>query len=123
MNNYFNLLSANPTKWSNKLKQFENLKISVENKCNSYEKTKAVTQAYTSNRECSKQEMFTIVYQSFRWERPASAKFMLTLILQRTVFNILRSQQEIIELPDENEHIFTKNMFDWYMDRPDEVSK
>ena len=34
-------------------------------------------------------------------------------------FKTLCSQNEIIELPDESEDIFKKNIFDRYMDRPD----
>ena len=43
----------------------QTLKISIENKDNSYEQMKAIAQGYASNQECSGRKLFTIAYQTF----------------------------------------------------------
>ena len=87
---------------------------------NSYEQMKAIVQAYASNRECSVQEA---VYHCLPepWLRKVfpGVIFANTNIAENR-FKILRSQQEISELPYESEYIFKKNMLDRYMDRADE---
>ena len=90
------------------------LKISIENKKNSYEQMKAIAQACESNGECSVQEA---VYH--RLSEPLLRKvfpgvFFTNTNIAENCFKFLRSKREINELPDENEYRFKKNMLDRY---------
>ena len=91
------------------------LKISLENKENSYEQIKTMAQAYASNQECSVHEALYHCLQEL-WLRNV---ILMLINIPENRFKILCSQNEIIELLDESEDIFKKNIFDRYMDRPD----
>ena len=95
------------------------LKTSIENKGNSYEQMKVIAQAYASNQKFFAQEA---IYQ---W----LPKLRLIMVFGDVIYsnnipenrvNIFQFQQEISEILDENEDIFKRNMFERYMDRPDE---
>ena len=65
-------------------------------------------------------KLFIIAYQSFDLERSSLGVIFANTNIPENRFKILHFQQEINESPDESEDIFQKNMFDRYMDRPDE---
>ena len=98
----------------------QSLKISIKNKENSYEQMKAIAQAYASNRECSVQEAVYHCLPELWLRRVFPGVIYANTNIPAKCCKILRSQQEISELPDESEDIFKKNMLDRYMDRPDE---
>ena len=97
------------------------LRESIEEKQGNYEQMCAVAHAYASNRECSLQEA---VYHCLPelWLR----KIFLSVIYANTNLaekrlKMLRSKEEMCQLPDESEDIFERNMLDRYMDRPDRL--
>ena len=97
------------------------LRESIEEKQGNYEQMCAVAHAYASNRECSLQEA---VYHCLPelWLR----KIFLSVIYANTNLaekrlKMLRSKEEMCQLPDESEDIFERNMLHRYMDRPDRL--
>ena len=96
------------------------LTSSKENKENSYEQMKAITQAYASDWECSVQETVYHCLSELWLRKLFPGIIFANTNIRENRFNILHSQQEIFELPDGTEDIFKKNMLDRYMDRTDE---
>ena len=47
---------------------------------------------------------------------------MLTVIYQKSVFEFSLVEHEIFELPEDSKKIFKRNMFDWYINRPNLTS-
>ena len=94
------------------------LKISIENKQNSYEQMKVIAQAYAPNWECSVQEAVYHRLPELRLRRVFAGVVNANTNIPEKRCKSFRSQQEISELPDESEDIFKKNMLDRYMDRP-----
>ena len=111
-------LSKSEDTCSNAMKQA--LKVSIENKCSNYEQMTAIACAYSSNRECSEQE---VVYHCLPelWLRKVfpGVIYANTNIPEKR-FRVLRSQKEIGDLLDDSNNIFKRNMLDRYVDRPDE---
>ena len=96
------------------------LKISIGNKENSYEQIKVVAQAYASNWECSVHEADYLCLPELWLRRVFPRVIYANTNIPEKRCKMLRSQQEIHELPDESEDIFKKNMLGRYMDRPGE---
>ena len=95
------------------------LKISIENKENSYEQMKATAQAYASSWECFVQEAIYHCLPELWLRKVFPGVIFTNTNIPENFLKILRSQKEISELPDESEDIFKKNMLDSYMDRLD----
>ena len=97
------------------------LRESIEEKQGNYEQMCAVAHAYASNRECSLQEA---VYHCLPelWLRKIfpSVIYANTNLAEKRL-KMLRSKEEMCQLPDESEDIFERNMLDRYMDRPDRL--
>ena len=97
------------------------LRESIEKKQGNYKQMCAIAHTHVSNRECSVQEA---IYQCL--PEPWLRKIFLGLIYTNTNLpekrlKILRSQEEISQLPDESEDIFKINILDRYMNRPDHI--
>ena len=93
---------------------------SIENKENNYKQIKSIAQAYASNRECSVQEVIYHCLPELWLIKVLPGVIFANSNISENHFKILRSQQEISELPDESDDTFKKNMLDRYMDKPGE---
>ena len=92
------------------------LKISIENKQNSYEQMKAIAQAYASNWECSVQDAVYHCLPELWLRRGFAGVVYANTNIPEKCCKSFCSQQKISELPDESEDIFKKNILDRYMD-------
>ena len=81
----------------------------------------AVTHAYASNRKCSVHEAVYHCLPKLWLRKVFPGVIFANTNLPEKRLQMLRSQEEISQLPDESEDIFKINMLDRYMDRPDKL--
>ena len=81
---------------------------------------KTIAQAYASDQEYSMQGAVYHCLPELWLRRVFLGVIYANTNIPEKRCKILRSQQEISELPDESKDIIKKNMLDIYMDRPDE---
>ena len=96
----------------------QDLKISTENKENSYESMKGIPQTYASNWECFVQEAVYHCLPELWLKKVYPDVIFDNTNIPENQFKILRRQQEISIIPDESVDIFKKDMVDIQMDRP-----
>ena len=81
----------------------------------------AVTHAYASNRKCSVHEAVYHCLPKLWLRKVFPGVIFANTNLPEKRLQMLRSQEEISQLPDESEDIFKRNMLDRYMDKPDKL--
>ncbi|XP_066911767.1 uncharacterized protein [Clytia hemisphaerica] len=108
--------SKNETSSSNAMK--EALAECKELEKDKFETMQKLAQAYSDNRECSVQEA---VYQLMPelWLRKGYPQVMfVNTHLPEERFHMFKSEEELVELPEDSEDVFKKNILDRYIDRP-----
>ena len=97
------------------------LRESIEKKQGNYEQMYTVAHAYASNRECSVQEAVCHCLPELLLRKIFPGVIYANTNLPEKRPKMLRSQEQISQLPDESEDIFKRNILDRYMDRPDKL--
>ena len=93
-------------------------KEALDNELGHFDTMKNILQAYTSKRECSVQEAVHHVLPELHLRRVFHSVYFVNTNLPEEHSKILRTEEELKNLPDNSTNIFKRNTLDRYMDRP-----
>ena len=85
---------------------------------NAFEQMKAISKAYSSKRECSVQEAVYHVMPELWLRKTFPGVIFANSNLPEHRYRICRSEEELLEMPDDSTDVFKRNMLDRYLDRP-----
>ena len=90
----------------------------ADNELGHFDAMKNILQAYTSNWEFSFQEAVYHVLPELHLRRVFPSVYFVNTNLPEEPSKILRTEEELENLPDNSTNIFKRNTLDRYMDRP-----
>ena len=93
-------------------------KEAYENKMHHHHTMKTIAKAYLNNRECSVQEAVYHVLPELKLRRIFPAVYFVNTNLPEERLQVLLSEEELRELPDDSPSIFKKLNIDRYVERP-----
>ena len=79
---------------------------------------KTIAKAYLSNRECSVEEVVYHILPELKLGRIFQAIYFVNTNTPEERVQVLLSEKELSELPEDNPNIFKKSNIDRYMERP-----
>ena len=88
-----------------------------------YEKMKSITRAYATKRECSVQKAVYLVMPELWLRRVFPRLIFLNSNLPEKRYKIFKKKGDIKVLPDDSTDLFQRNIFDRYLDCPNEIFK
>ena len=97
----------------------QSAKEALNNELGCFDTMKNILQAYTSKQECSVQEAVYHVLPELHFRRVFPSVYFVNTNLPEEHSKILRTEEELKNLPDNSTTIFKRNTLDRYMDRPD----
>ena len=90
-----------------------------ESGLNVYERMKSVAKAYRTHREMSVQEAVSTILPEIWLRKTSPGVIFANSNLPEKRYRVCRSEEQILELPEDSNDLFKRNMLDRYMDRPD----
>ena len=113
-------LSKSEDEWS--LAVTQAVRDAFERELDNHEQMRSVANAYLNKRECSIQECVYHVLPGQSLRRTFPGVIFANSNAPKKRFRIFLSENEIMDLPEDSEDIFTRNMVDRYIDRPNIAS-
>ena len=92
-------------------------KEAFENNMRHRKTMKTITKAYLSNKERSVQETVYHILPELKLRRTFPAVYFVSTNITRKRVQVLLSEKELRELPDDSPNIFKKSNIDRYMER------
>ena len=83
-----------------------------------FERMKSISHAYRTHREMSVQEAVATVLPEIRLRKTSPVVTFANSNLPERRYRVCRSEEEIVNLPEDSSDIFKRNMIDRYIDRP-----
>ena len=83
-----------------------------------FERMKSVAHAYRTHREMSVQEAVAIVLPEIWLRKTSPAVIFANSNLPEKRYRVCRTQEEVLNMPEDSTNIFKRNMLDRYIDRP-----
>ena len=93
-------------------------KEAFENNMHHHDTMKTIAKAYLSNRECSVQEAVYHILPELKLRRIFPAVYFTNINPPEERVQVLLSEKELSELPDNSPNISKKCNIDHYMERP-----
>ena len=92
-------------------------KEAYENNMHNHDTMKTITKAYLNSRQCSVQEAVYHILPGLKLRKIFPAVYFVNTNLPEENFQVLLSEKELSELPDDSPNIFNKPNID-YVERP-----
>ena len=93
-------------------------KEAFENNMHHHDTMKTIAKAYLSNRECSVQKAVYHILSELKLRRILPAVYFVNTNLSEERVQVLLSEKELRELPDDRPNDFKKSNIYCYMERP-----
>ncbi|XP_066927184.1 uncharacterized protein [Clytia hemisphaerica] len=87
------------------------------------EKMKSVSRAYRTSREMSIQEAVAIILPEIWLRKTSPGVIFANSNLPENRYRVCKSEEEILNMDDDDTNVFKKNMLDRYIDRPNRAFK
>ena len=100
----------------------EAAKEAFENNLHHFETTKTTSQVYLTKRECSVQEIVYHILPELKLRRVFPAVHFVNTNVPEERTQVLLSEKELNELPDDSTNIFKRSNIDRYIDRLNALS-
>ena len=98
-------------------------KEASEKRFDTYQQMRVIAQAYATKRECSVQEAVYHVMPELWMRKCFPGVIFANSNLPEDRYKICKSEEEIMELPEDSTDIYKRNMLDRYIDRPNATFK
>ena len=97
-------------------------KKAYESNMHHHDTMKKIAKAYLSSRECSVQEAAFHILPELKLRRIFRAVYLVNTNLPKERVQVLLSENELSELPDDSPDIFKKSNIDCFAERPSATS-